>query len=331
MKQILVYILSIVLFSNLKAQNEITKIEDLGEIHTIEFDNKANHFFGGEVLVKHESKQFILSALNHTLDVYDLEGKFIKSIGDAGKGPGEFLYPTSMTINDDKIIVSEFNGQMEIFSTDGIHIETLNIPIMPLSSISALGSEQILVSGKHYKNEITNLMHIYSLKEKKIVKSFFPIPLSSQNYSNIFFSIAKLTPFVNTGEHIYSFFAPLNELYKFDLNGNLISKTEVKLDYFIPIEEKVISTSRQDKMMEYLNSFSRINNIFEISENELIIQYSKSTHQNPISGSRLSPDDFVLSLAIVNNNGDVLYEFDNTLSLIHTEISENKNSLFYIS
>ena len=170
MKQILVYILSIVLFSNLKAQNEITKIEDLGEIHTIEFDNKANDFFGGEVLVKHESKQFILSALNHTLDVYDLEGKFIKSIGGAGKGPGEFLYPTSVIIND-KIILSEINGQMEFF-TDGIHIEALNIPIMPLSSISALSSEQILISGRHYKNEITNLMHIYSLKEKKIVKSF---------------------------------------------------------------------------------------------------------------------------------------------------------------
>lgn len=326
MKQLLIYILPIVMFSNLTAQNEITKIEDLGEIHTIEFENTVNDFFKGKDLVKKGSYYYILNRKSSNVEVYNLDGKFINKIGSSGKGPGEFLFPTSILVDEGRIMVAEFNGQIEIFSLDGIHLETLNVPIMPLSSFKTINYEHILLEGKHYKDEAINLLHIYSLKENKIIKSFFPMPLQNNKYSNIFYILGELIQSIIFEEFIYCFFTPLNELYVYDIKGNMVSKTKIELDYFKRIKENTRVSSKKMEM-EYLKSFSKITSIYRISKEQLIIQYIK--YKRLIPGIPINIDDYVLSLAIINFNGDVLYELDNTSKILFTEASESYNTLFF--
>lgn len=57
----------------------------------------------------------------HNLEVYDLNGKHIRSVGKIGSQPGELFGPTWVsTLNDGTIVVSEFrNCRIQLFDADG--------------------------------------------------------------------------------------------------------------------------------------------------------------------------------------------------------------------
>jgi len=57
---------------------------------------------------------FILDSRSCTLKKFDNEGKFIKSFGGRGDGPGEMSYPVSMAISRDTIYVTDFNTNQVI-------------------------------------------------------------------------------------------------------------------------------------------------------------------------------------------------------------------------
>ena len=82
--------------------------------------------------------------------VYDKNGRFIRSIGRRGEGPGEFLYPNMIFITGEgQFVVEDFIRSLIYFSIDGTYQKTvptsslfpIGIDIFPEGRILALTNE----------------------------------------------------------------------------------------------------------------------------------------------------------------------------------------------
>ena len=116
--------------------------------------------------------------------VFNQQGKYIKSIGKKGKGPGEILEVISMTIdkNDDLIIVDRLNDRFTRFTDFGNSFKVYPMTvdhIIDAHAIAPLGTEGYLLYYyiKHSKNNRYTIgedkvMHLYSSDFSKIHKSF---------------------------------------------------------------------------------------------------------------------------------------------------------------
>jgi len=67
-----------------------------------------------------ETQVFVSDARNGRIQVFDLNGKFLRSFGKPGKGPGELDRPMNLTVRDGTLYVAEyFNDRIQVFALDG--------------------------------------------------------------------------------------------------------------------------------------------------------------------------------------------------------------------
>ncbi len=68
---------------------------------------------------------YIVDRKNHEIKVFSYEGRYIRTIGNKGEGPGEFNEPENIGFIDDKILVSDTQNQrFQIFDFNGNFIES---------------------------------------------------------------------------------------------------------------------------------------------------------------------------------------------------------------
>src|SRR5690606_4163693 len=66
-----------------------------------------------------EDNLYALDSGNHRILVFDRAGRFVRSIGKRGGGPGEFQSPQNLVLSaDGRLVVGEGRG-FSIFRTDG--------------------------------------------------------------------------------------------------------------------------------------------------------------------------------------------------------------------
>jgi hypothetical protein len=82
---------------------------DLKKLFTISSENQTDTaaYMKRPMSITEDSSGniFILDILSMSVKKFDSEGKFVKSIGRAGQGPGELFYPSFAYINDDTLKV----------------------------------------------------------------------------------------------------------------------------------------------------------------------------------------------------------------------------------
>ncbi len=68
-----------------------------------------------------EKLLYVVDTLGHRVDVFDLEGKRVRSFGKRGAGAGEFNYPTHIALDSagDLFVVDALNFRVQIFDKAG--------------------------------------------------------------------------------------------------------------------------------------------------------------------------------------------------------------------
>jgi hypothetical protein len=98
---------------------------ELEEDLSIGNEEDENYLFYGarDIQVDTEGNIYVLDSGNHRLQVFDKSGKYLRTIGKRGQGPGEFNSPTSLQLDDEtgnifvkdnmlrKIIIFEKQGK----------------------------------------------------------------------------------------------------------------------------------------------------------------------------------------------------------------------------
>lgn len=116
------------------------------------------------VAVTDQGEVLVTDSVKHRLVVFDRNGRFLKVLGKAGKGPGEFNYPASIAVSGQKLYVADlYNQRVQVLNTAGEQISTIpsardrrkfSSAIMPTTVavdqqgnvyVSDIGAQRILV------------------------------------------------------------------------------------------------------------------------------------------------------------------------------------------
>ncbi|MGV8096477.1 MAG: 6-bladed beta-propeller [Mangrovibacterium sp.] len=83
-------------------------------------------------VVLYDNKFFILDSQRPLLAVFSIEGKYIRSIGKKGNGPGEFYYPTDFLIDLEQKQIELYDGfrdRILIYDLEGNFKKRIQIPV----------------------------------------------------------------------------------------------------------------------------------------------------------------------------------------------------------
>ncbi len=69
---------------------------------------------------------YVVDQQAHSILVFNKDGNYLKNIGRKGQGPGEFIYPSELTIIEDKIVVYSGN-RISYFTLEGNFINSKQI------------------------------------------------------------------------------------------------------------------------------------------------------------------------------------------------------------
>jgi len=91
----------------------------------------ADLFFegSGNIVVASDGSVFVSNSMRHTIFKFDAAGKFVKTFGRRGQGPGDLTHPARLSILDGKyLVVGEYatNQRISLFDLDGKFVKIVN-------------------------------------------------------------------------------------------------------------------------------------------------------------------------------------------------------------
>jgi len=124
-------------FSFLSAQDLLSIYQNPSELKTrqlweINSDTETGNFVMGrirDIKTDSDNNLYVLDISNQTILKFNSNGKFVKSIGRKGKGPGEFLRCNHFTITPDNNIITldNRNKKISFFDSDGKYYKSVAI------------------------------------------------------------------------------------------------------------------------------------------------------------------------------------------------------------
>ncbi|MDD8030381.1 MAG: 6-bladed beta-propeller [Acidobacteriota bacterium] len=119
------------------AQKKIVeKLIPLIEDSSLFYGQDQNYFFNSpSCLQVTDECIYVLDTSNHRLQIFDLNGKFLKSIGGPGQAPGEFNNPEGMFIDAKRNIIyvaDTRNLRLQVLSLEGKVESTVNLNFPPV-------------------------------------------------------------------------------------------------------------------------------------------------------------------------------------------------------
>ncbi|MEX2281667.1 MAG: 6-bladed beta-propeller, partial [Gemmatimonadota bacterium] len=83
-----------------------------------------------DVVIRPDGSMYVTQPSERTIKVYDRAGRFVRSIGRQGSGPGEFDNSVGEIgfVGDTLFAVSATNQLMHLFRPDGVHLRSFRLP-----------------------------------------------------------------------------------------------------------------------------------------------------------------------------------------------------------
>jgi hypothetical protein len=189
-----------------------------------------------EIEVAANGSIFILDWGDINIKLYNKNGKFIRTIGRKGMGPGEFNQPPlhfDLSNNGEIYLTDSRNKRIMIFDTSGTYISGFNIYNGLLSNLKIVNNDRIFISKSFYENEIRRLsIYKYSKEGKELInfglfKLHQPI-ITKQNENSSTMVGSPRAPntvwTVSQNGFLYTGYGEPYQISVFDLDGNIVHK-----------------------------------------------------------------------------------------------------------
>lgn len=258
-----------------------------------------NIFIGPIDEVLNDNKHIYLFSCesdNSAIYVFNrITGEYIKSIGRFGRGPEEYLYPSSITLNDDVLSIVD-EGQNIVLNYDANTLEFIDRKITPNIGGFAVNDNIILANiyelgGEYPRNAFASLD-----KKFEIISEQIPKPIVSgyvigpskplYSYGNSIRAYTQLVPYVYEfdGRNSHIIYNLNFDGLKFPEKAYLKRISTGDKDYTIPLFES--------EYISYFDVFETTNNILSMciaNDKRYLGIYNKSTNQ----GYLLSGNDLL--------------------------------------
>jgi hypothetical protein len=152
----------------------------------------------GDIAVAPDGSVFVSNTTRHTIYKFDPAGRFVKSFGRKGQGPGDLTHPGRLSVLDGKyLVVGEYatNQRLSLFDLDGAFVEIVGTGRFT-SQATALGNGKIAyvsTSGRMEATEMINRNEVFVIDwesgaQKSIAKREIRIPLARTSSGGIVIS-----------------------------------------------------------------------------------------------------------------------------------------------
>lgn len=245
------------------------------------------------------SEKYILISDSRSCLLYDTEGHFIISIGKKGRGPGEYQFLNSSTINNDRIYIQSVFDLFE-YKTDGSFVRKIKNRFMFNNSTYQYTRNWIIINDSlffsHMPNPTGNIKYkaLLTNNDCEIIKSY---------KNHLLFYPEKPITITEDNAHIYQFDKMIyfkeyynDTLFYLDGQFKLIPKYVFNLGKY---KEPV--SAREKPLIEWGKSQSNfifIPNVFQTDSYLLI----KCQFWNHFPAKRLTPKTIKLSDGNVYTN-----------------------------
>lgn len=159
---------------------------DLVEDLSIGSEDDSNYMFYRirGLAVDAEDNILISDMSNYRIQVFDKDGKYIKTIGRSGQGPGEFEQPTLIRVDSSygKIYVNDMFSALDIFDREGDFTKSLKLSFgihdfFPFKDDTILA---LLLKSSDLDKELTNIHVLCQLDDQgELLHSFAEYPYTS--------------------------------------------------------------------------------------------------------------------------------------------------------
>lgn len=183
----LVFLCLLVLFlfagEKAPAQNKVRLIK--ASTVPVEFSLEDQAVLARPVCLKSDSnKIYVVDSQDNAIKIFSKTGKFLSAIGKQGRGPGELIMPSSISIYKDQLFVSDFgNRRIQVFDKSGKFIRSFKTP--------AAGSDIFVLD-----QELILLVHLTSAGNSPDERLLYLINFSGEQ-------IGQFLPCSFTGDRVY--------------------------------------------------------------------------------------------------------------------------------
>lgn len=198
-----------------------------------------------------EGRLYVLDSRNHRIQVFDRDGKYVKTIGRRGQGPGEFNLPSSISFDPagNLYVVESGPGRVQVIAPDGKILKTLKMEESGISNAHILSSGQILSAGS---GGAIRMMRIRTGETGKndvlppLVKVFDAEgkPLREFGKATDFGELMvndranNTVSSVGAADHVFLVFPYQNRIDKYSPDGKLLWRADRELPYSMEIKGK---------------------------------------------------------------------------------------------
>lgn len=187
---------------------------------------------------------YVLDASNAHVQKLDAEGKFLKTIGRRGQGPGEFQSPTSMDVDgENNLFVFDAMGRkIEVFSSEGKPLNQIKFETYGFHTIRRLKSRQFVKGGALFLRDLMEgskkLPKLLSLVDRdgRIVKSFGDA--TDYKDANVNSHANNFSFDKDSQENICLSFMYQNRIEKYTADGTPVWRADRPLNYGTEVIDK---------------------------------------------------------------------------------------------
>ena len=210
-------------------------------------DVDENYMFRrvSDIEVDEEENIYVLDSRECRIQKYDKNGKYLKTIGRKGEGPGEFQQASSMYLDSEgKLYINEYR-KIHIFEKNGV-FEKIIIPKSPLYTFGITKKGSIFGQSYTFTEEGTTLDIILMDSEGKRTSTVANFPESTASVQ-VGRAVTWTTPPYSPG----LYFCPLNNesgIYGYSAEYKLFfTKSSGEIVYRIDKDEKRQRTSKKEE------------------------------------------------------------------------------------
>lgn len=223
---IFLLVIGILLAYFLTRNNKGKTISLKEEMKIGENESDANQMFYNVsgVYTDFQNNFYIIDKGNFRIQIFDRNGKFIRTIGRKGEGPGELLSPTAVGVYNQELIFvgDEELRRVNVYDIDGKFLRSFKVE-GSMSDLIVSGEDRIILA---YVDGEGDLLHEFNF-EGNLIRSFGRI--KGQEWLNLFSDAVKICR--DEEENIYVCFRYLNKIQKYNKDGNLIREVQANLPY----------------------------------------------------------------------------------------------------
>jgi hypothetical protein len=207
------------------------------------------------------------------LRVYSRTGKLERAFGAGTEGGDSIRLPVRASrLLNGSILVANILGQLTVIpEPDEDSARTIQTPLVRLRDVTVLNERQVLLVGLD-SIPATSFLHVWDVASSKIVKSFFAPP---RHFDKTVVATFPTVAVATRGNRLAAVYTFSDTVVFFDGDGIEVSRIRVPIDPFFAPTGPLPQVSSPAERQAWVNQFTLIQDLFWISDDQLVVQWAK--------------------------------------------------------